>query len=97
MSISRDQFERIRRWRTVYLTTPDGKRCLLEHLCSTGIFQEPDEIRRVLENEPNRLATILLGFDLLYDMGIWTNGNFARLIDKMDELPIPDIKENDNG
>ena len=97
MSISRDQFERIQRWRTVYLATPDGKRCLLEHLCSTGIFQEPEDIRLMLHDSPSSLSALLLGFDLLYDMGVWTNGNFARLIDKMDELPIPDIEENDNG
>jgi len=97
MSISRDQFERIRRWRTVYLTTPDGKRCLLEHLKTTGLFEEPDVIRRMIDANPSRLATVLLGLDLLYDMGVWTYGNFALLIDKMDELPIPAITENDNG
>ena len=97
MPISRDQFERIRRWRTVYLTTPDGRLCLQEHLKSTGIFDEPDLMRKRLERDPSLLSAMLLGFDLLYDMGIWTNDNFARLIDKMGELPIPNIEENDNG
>jgi len=97
MTISQEQFERIRRWRTVYLPTPDGRRCLLEHLKSTGLFEEPDAIRATLENDPSRLSALLLGFDLLYDMGVWTYDNFARLIDKMGELPIPDIEELDNG
>jgi len=97
MSISREQFDRIRRWRTVYLTTPDGKRCLQEHLKSTGLFDEPNLMRKRLEYNPSRLSALLLGFDLLYDMGIWTDDNFARLIDKMGELPIPSIEENDNG
>ena len=97
MSISREQFERIRRWRNVYLKTPDGKRCLYEHLRVTGLFLDPDEICTRLTKNPALVETLLMGINLLYALGVWTDDNFAFLIDKMGELPIPNIEENDNG
>jgi len=97
MSVSQNDFERIRRWRNVYLKTPDGKRCLYEHLRVTGLFLEPAAMSDRLTRNPALIESLLLGINLLYALGVWTDDNFARLIDKMDELPIPDIEENDNG
>lgn len=91
MKVTQEQFEQIRRWRNVYFSSPDGKKCLCEHLKATGLFNEPEDMEALVAK--GDVSCILLGVILLADMGIWTYENFPLLVEAMAGLPLPEIEE----
>lgn len=93
MSVTQERFEQIKRWRQTYFGTESGRQCLRDHLEVTGLFCEPNEMAERLTKNPALLETMLLGFNLLYVMGIWTEENFGQLVNLMGQLPLPNIEE----
>ena len=91
--VDRETFERIRRWRNVYFATPEGKRCLLDLLAETGVFKDPDVLSDQIAKHPEKVHELLFGLRVLVQLGIWTYDNFAILIEKMAQMPMPDLEE----
>jgi hypothetical protein len=97
MSVSYAQRQVIERNRRVYLSSRDGREALRDMLVSCGLFGTMQDWKDLLEAPEPSLRLLIEALLLLKDCGVLIQENFGPLIDKMAELPLPDIEDSENG
>lgn len=100
MSVTNEQFSEIARFRRVLLSDPDGRAVLGSLLRSGGLFSTPLELRTIIAADgPEVVLENIIGcISLLHQLGVWHDTNWLNILDRMVDLPMPDIEErNDDG
>ncbi len=97
MALTQAQYERMKRYRHQLLETPNGRAVLTDMLTGMGLFKGKRAIRERLEVDPAFVRSLLNAIGVLEELGVWTEENFPRLVDKMATLPIPDLERHDHG
>lgn len=92
MRVSQNEFIEIVRYRNVFLKTPDGRRTLCDMLHSLGLLREADEMQDAIAKDPAVSHDILTAIGLLQKMAVWNYDTFHLLIEKMADLPLPEVE-----
>jgi hypothetical protein len=92
MSITREEFDRIRVYRALFATA-DGRIVLEDLLRNLGTFTDPARILDLHTAKPELVPMFLQGLIILKDLGVWCEDNWSNLIDKMLEVSMPHLDE----
>ena len=92
MKVSKEEYLEIIRFRKVFFETPEGRRTLCDMLYSNGLLREADEMQDAIAKNHSAVHGILSAIGLLQKMAVWNYETFHLLIEKMAELPLPELE-----
>lgn len=93
MSVNQTTFDEMSRWRQVYFQTSVGREVLTDLLRGLGLLVPWSQLEKNL-CDPDATRGVRVALEILAQLGVWHRDNFDRLIQKMAELPMPEL-END--
>ena len=91
MMVTPTQYENIQKMRQQLLNTPDGRETLCCQLMNMGLFQGADAMRRLFEDHPARMHTVIAAIGLLEALAVWNTESFMALLERMATLPMPQV------